>query len=167
MEGAVEAGERAAREVRQEADSALLLSPLTGCHLPFQIVPLIIYLLIDVRFSAPHSTHEAYLWPAGPWSVQNPHNTMATFFQVFLFTFSFCFFQVLNALGKLAAKDIWIQEPEAEVSFSSIIDQESHIKKSQLLASDVFVDATLQGRSRHWILQIYFTTPYSCKSFFC
>ena len=32
------------------------------------------------------------------------------------FLFLFCFFQVLNALGKLSAKDIWIQEPEAEVS---------------------------------------------------
>ena len=43
-----------------------------------------------------------------------PHKIMATFFRSFLFLF--CFFQVLNALGKLAAKDIWIQEPEAEVS---------------------------------------------------
>lgn len=68
MEGAVEAGERAAREVRQEAEWLAL--PLESTDVvviwSFQIVPLIIYLLIDVHFSAPHSTHEAHLWPAGP-----------------------------------------------------------------------------------------------------
>jgi hypothetical protein len=26
------------------------------------------------------------------------------------------FFQVLNALGKVAKKDIWVQEPESKVS---------------------------------------------------
>jgi hypothetical protein len=57
-------------------------------------------------------THGAYLWLIGLWVCQN----YTTLFHIpRLLSFQ----KVLNALGKVAKKDIWIQEPESKVSLAT------------------------------------------------
>lgn len=61
MEGAVEAGERAAREVRETAVSLALRSAVAvlASGLSFWILTLV---RLCIHFSAAHATHGAHLW---------------------------------------------------------------------------------------------------------
>lgn len=64
MEGAVEAGERAARSVREEAKLPSLLSPTLFLYLTFLDLDMNKY--VCLFFFAPYSTQGAHLWPAVP-----------------------------------------------------------------------------------------------------
>lgn len=44
------------------------------------------------------------------------------------------FFQVLNALGKVAKKDIWVQEPDSEVSLATSFLQTNYKAKKNCIA---------------------------------
>lgn len=64
------------------------------------------------------------------------------------------FFQVLNALGKVAKKDIWVQEPDSKVDWLLHLYRQTIAHKNciDLLSASAFIiDATVLGIETHTI----------------